>query len=56
MEAVNQWFAIYDLPESRFEEAHVCVVRWATQRGSKSGRIAVQFAKVLRTIHTFEFG
>ncbi|MGZ7456487.1 ATP-binding protein [Pseudomonas sp. Ma2-10] len=45
LEAVNQWLATYDVPESRFEEAHMHAVRWATQRGSKSGRIAAQFAK-----------
>lgn len=45
LEAVNQWLATYDVPESRFEEAHVHAIRWATQRGSKSGRIAAQFAK-----------
>lgn len=43
--AVNQWLAAYNVPESRHEEAHIHAVRWATQRGSKSGRIAAQFAK-----------
>ncbi|MGE8408043.1 MAG: DUF815 domain-containing protein [Pseudomonas sp.] len=36
--------ATYGLPESDFEEAHVHATRWAPQRGSRSGRIAAQFA------------
>lgn len=47
--AVNEWLAAHDVPEERFEEAHVHAVRWATQRGSKSGRIAAQFAKSFAT-------
>ena len=45
LDTVNHWLAAYDVPESRFAEAHIYAVRWATQRGSKSGRIAAQFAK-----------
>jgi predicted AAA+ superfamily ATPase len=45
LNAVNEWLSAYDVPEDRFEEAHIYAVRWATQRGSKSGRIAAQFAK-----------
>lgn len=40
-----EWLRAYNVPESRYEEAHLHAVRWATQRGSKSGRIAAQFAK-----------
>lgn len=43
--AVNQWLATYGVPESDFEYAHVHATRWATQRGSRSGRIAAQFAR-----------
>lgn len=43
--AVNQWLTTYGVPEEAFEEAHVHATRWATQRGSRSGRIAAQFAR-----------
>lgn len=43
--AVNQWLATYGVAEEAFEEAHVHAIRWATQRGSRSGRIAAQFAR-----------
>jgi predicted AAA+ superfamily ATPase len=45
LEAVNEWLTAYDVPQDRHEEAHAHAIRWATQRGSKSGRIAAQFAK-----------
>jgi predicted AAA+ superfamily ATPase len=35
----------YGVPEEAFEEAHIHANRWATQRGSRSGRIASQFAR-----------
>jgi predicted AAA+ superfamily ATPase len=43
--AVNEWLTAYDVPADRYQEAHTHAIRWATQRGSKSGRIAAQFAK-----------
>lgn len=43
--AVNQWLMTYGVPEEAFEEAHIHANRWATQRGSRSGRIASQFAR-----------
>jgi predicted AAA+ superfamily ATPase len=43
--AVNQWLMTYGVPEVAFEEAHIHANRWATQRGSRSGRIASQFAR-----------
>ena len=43
--AVNQWLKTYGVPEEAFEEAHIHANRWATQRGSRSGRIASQFAR-----------
>lgn len=45
LEAVNQWLLSYGVPVERFEEAHVHANRWATQRGSRSGRVASQFAR-----------
>jgi predicted AAA+ superfamily ATPase len=39
----------HNVPEERIEEARVHAVRWGTQRGSKSGRIAAQFAKSFAT-------
>ncbi|MFV2948402.1 MULTISPECIES: ATP-binding protein [Pseudomonas] len=43
--AVNHWLASYGVPEDAFEDAHVHATRWAIQRGSRSGRIAAQFAR-----------
>lgn len=45
LNAVNQWLATYGVPEAAFEQAHIHATRWATQRGSRSGRIAAQFAR-----------
>lgn len=45
LNAVNQWLGTYGVSEERFEEAHIEAVRWAMQRGSRSGRIAAQFAR-----------
>ncbi|BBR53711.1 MULTISPECIES: ATP-binding protein [Pseudomonas] len=45
LNAVNQWLAFYGVPAHAIEQAHVHAVRWATQRGSRSGRIAAQFAR-----------
>lgn len=45
LNAVNQWLATYGVPEEVFEDARVHAIRWATQRGSRSGRIAAQFAR-----------
>jgi len=43
--AVNKWLETYGVPEHKFEDAHVFATRWATQRGSRSGRTAAQFAR-----------
>lgn len=43
--AVNQWLMTYGVPEQALEKAHIHANRWATQRGSRSGRIASQFAR-----------
>ncbi len=43
--AVNEWLSACGVPEDAFEQAHVEALRWATQRGSRSGRIAAQFAR-----------
>jgi predicted AAA+ superfamily ATPase len=44
-EAVIHWLKEYKVPEDAFEEAVMHATRWATQRGSRSGRIAAQFAR-----------
>ncbi|MGC1331240.1 DUF815 domain-containing protein, partial [Pseudomonas sp.] len=43
--AVNEWLSACGVPEDAFEQAHAQALRWATQRGSRSGRIAAQFAR-----------
>lgn len=43
--AVNEWLAACGVPADAFAQAHVEALRWATQRGSRSGRIAAQFAR-----------
>ncbi|QKZ04313.1 ATP-binding protein [Pseudomonas eucalypticola] len=45
LSAVDEWLANCGVPEETFEHAHVEALRWATQRGSRSGRIAAQFAR-----------
>ncbi|WP_287811982.1 ATP-binding protein [Pseudomonas sp.] len=45
LSAVDEWLANCGVPEEAFEHAHVEALRWATQRGSRSGRIAAQFAR-----------
>jgi len=45
LEAVRHWLKEYEVPDEAYEEAVIHANRWATQRGSRSGRIAVQFAR-----------
>ncbi|HGY9627721.1 ATP-binding protein [Pseudomonas juntendi] len=45
LNAVDQWLGAYGVPEHALEQAHLQATRWATQRGSRSGRIAAQFAR-----------
>lgn len=43
--AVDQWLNHYGIPMNGDEEIAKEAIRWATYRGSRSGRIAAQFAK-----------
>lgn len=42
---VRQWLAALDVPESRFAAAEPEALVWALERGSRSGRVAYQFAR-----------
>ncbi len=42
---VDQWLRLHGVAEQSLESAHIEAIRWATQRGSRSGRIAEQFAR-----------
>mgnify|MGYP000600174152 CR=1 FL=1 len=41
----NQWLASMGIPESEFAAARPHALVWALERGSRSGRVAFQFAK-----------
>lgn len=41
----NQWLAHLGIPESSFSAARPHALVWALERGSRSGRVAYQFAK-----------
>lgn len=43
--AVSQWLTAYGIDMAGNEEIEKEAIRWATYRGSRSGRIAAQFAK-----------
>lgn len=45
LEAVKHWLKEYRVPDEAYEQAVIHANRWATQRGSRSGRIAAQFAR-----------
>jgi predicted AAA+ superfamily ATPase len=45
LEAVKHWLTEYKVPDEAYEQAVIHAKRWATQRGSRSGRIAAQFAR-----------
>lgn len=42
---VNQWLGHYGVPEAEFETARPQALVWALERGSRSGRVAYQFAR-----------
>ena len=42
---VNQWLAHHDVPASEFDAARPQALVWALERGSRSGRVAYQFAR-----------
>jgi len=45
LSVVWQWLASYGVPESEFELARPQALVWALERGSRSGRVAYQFAR-----------
>ena len=42
---VDVWIAHFDVPGAGTEEAHKAAVQWSLSRGSRSGRVAWQFAR-----------
>ena len=42
---VNQWLGHYGVPDSELETARPQALVWALERGSRSGRVAYQFAR-----------
>lgn len=45
LKIVDQWLGYYGLEESTMAEAHPFALVWALERGSRSGRVAYQFAR-----------
>lgn len=45
LDIVHHWLRHFGVPSSAFDEADAEALRWALQRGSRSGRIAWQFAR-----------
>ena len=45
LDIVKHWLKHFNVPESAFVEAEPEALRWALQRGSRSGRVAWQFAR-----------
>ncbi len=45
LDIVRHWLAHFGVPSSALEEAEPEALRWALQRGSRSGRVAWQFAR-----------
>ncbi len=45
LDIVKHWLKHFSVPESQFAEAEPEALRWALQRGSRSGRVAWQFAR-----------
>ena len=45
MEAVAQWLQALDVPADHIAQARPQALVWALERGSRSGRVAWQFAK-----------
>lgn len=42
---VNQWLGHYGVPAAEFDAARPLALVWALERGSRSGRVAYQFAR-----------
>ncbi len=45
LSVVNQWLAHHGVPEVEWETARPLALVWALERGSRSGRVAYQFAR-----------
>ena len=45
LDIVNYWLGKLGCPPALLPEAHTLALRWAMQRGSRSGRVANQFAR-----------
>ncbi|MEY5099685.1 MAG: hypothetical protein RJA36_2404, partial [Pseudomonadota bacterium] len=45
LSVTHQWLAHYGVPEAEFEAARPQALVWALERGSRSGRVAYQFAR-----------
>jgi predicted AAA+ superfamily ATPase len=45
LDIVRHWLHHFNVANSQFAEAEPEALRWALQRGSRSGRIAWQFAR-----------
>lgn len=45
LSAVERWLSFYGVAENALEHCRLDAINWATQRGSRSGRIAMQFAR-----------
>ena len=42
---VDQWLSSLKVPQHKWEQAHPESLVWALERGSRSGRVAYQFAR-----------
>lgn len=45
LSVVNQWLGHYGVPAAEFDQARPQALVWALERGSRSGRVAYQFAR-----------
>ena len=45
LSVVRQWLSAYGVPDSEFDAARPQALVWALERGSRSGRVAYQFAR-----------
>ncbi|MEN9384322.1 MAG: hypothetical protein RL323_1465 [Pseudomonadota bacterium] len=45
LSVVNQWLSHHGVTEAEYEQAHPLALVWALERGSRSGRVAYQFAR-----------
>lgn len=45
LRVVRQWLTAYGVPEAQWDDARRAALVWALERGSRSGRVAHQFAR-----------